>query len=206
MVTDCNLSESQSQVKSSSRVFFPPFFFPPEGKRLRRNTNYDCFTCNGVNRVGLVSFNQLNLKYDRFMFKITVRFHIVSPVGRTDTGSFSNNSNRKSSHQCPAVKLIMTATVQSPASTHHDISSIENWGQVLHQFLHGPHHDDEALLLHVNRGSFVILRDEGEDDVKSFPENEVGPNLLNLQGTILNNNDYNQINIFIDKTLRLPQV
>ena len=46
------------------------------------------------------------------------------------------------------------------------------------------------MLLHVNRGSFVILRDEGEDDVKPFSENEIGPNLLNLQRTILNNNEY----------------
>ena len=28
------------------------------------------------------------------MFKITVRFYIVSPVGRTDTGSFSDNSDK----------------------------------------------------------------------------------------------------------------
>ena len=58
------------------------------------------------------------------------------------------------------------------------------------QFLHGSHHDGEAMLLHVNRGSFVILRDEGEDDVKPFSENEIGPTLLNLQRTILNNNDF----------------
>ena len=57
----------------------------------------------------------------------------------------------------------------------------------MHQLLHGSHHDGETMLLHVNRGSFVILRDEREDDVKPFSENEVGPNLLNLQRTILNN-------------------
>ena len=46
------------------------------------------------------------------------------------------------------------------------------------------------MLLHVNRGGFVIFRDEGEDDVKPFSENEVGPLLLDLQRTILSNNGY----------------
>ena len=116
---------------------------------------------------------------------------IISPAGRTDKGSFSNNSNKKSSHRCPAVKTSYSWVQHcSPASSHQDIARVEDWGQVLHQFLHGSHHHGEPLLLHVNRGGFVIFRDEGEDDVKPFSENEVGPLLLDLQRTILSNNGY----------------
>ena len=42
------------------------------------------------------------------------------------------------------------------------------------------------MLFHVNGGSFVIFRNEGEDDVETLIQDKRSPALLDLDGTVLN--------------------